>query len=342
MTSSRRAAARTTAITVVVAVLLAETAVRVFGSNLPVDLRWPFRDIGEKFQQMSTIEAAGREFDVVFVGSSMTQIGIDPESFSEESGVTAYNAAFTNASTEALELWTLNIVEPLIHPDTVVLGLSSRELNDRGVGLRDVSRLLLESPGYRRFTAPNLALRLEATMDRISQLFRLRRSLRRPEMVAKAILGRSQSAFGALGERSLRDLPYAFPRAFAQEFETRQLNNFTMGGEMLTALEGLASSLRERGIKLVIVNMPVTRDYLTLHPNGNEDYRSYLEMLKSFCELADVPLIDAYAAISDPSLFKDPVHLGPEGQELLSASLGEMWNVVFDKPRYQVLEPARS
>src|SRR5690606_40579241 len=64
------------------------------------------------------------------VGNSMARDDVVPSVLEDELGVEAYNAALDAAGPELLARWVDQQVQPRLDPSTVVLALSSADLND--------------------------------------------------------------------------------------------------------------------------------------------------------------------------------------------------------------------
>ncbi len=71
--------------------------------------------------------------------------------------------------------------------------------------------------------------------------------------------------------------------------------------------------------------MPVTRDFVRLHPHGIDDLRAYRSALRAFAERAAIPLVIADSAFEARDAFKDPVHLDAGGRRRFSDAVAMLW-----------------
>jgi hypothetical protein len=106
------------------ALLLAEAGARVVLEDLPDAREWPTPETEIKNAQLVRLSREGVDLDVVFVGSSAVEAGVDPDRLRERTGLLAYNAALPFSTALSNEFWLRRFVLPLTHPDTVVIGLS--------------------------------------------------------------------------------------------------------------------------------------------------------------------------------------------------------------------------
>lgn len=309
--------------------LMVELVARNISGALPVDPgKWPRIEIAQKLDQMRRYADDDR-FDVVFVGSSMVADGIDPVAFTDRSGVRAYNAGFAGPSMRTITPWTLDIVEPLLQPDVVVLGIQSRELSDNGPKNKTMFQKFMSSPGYRQTTS-NIALRFAGLLERISYFMRYRRAFREPSQLLEADgeaalrAARVRQELGPLGKRIQRDVPYQDTETFRSSLYEKMLYDFEIGGREYAALKRLYAGLHDRGVRLVVVNMPVTDGYWNAHPSPS-DRDAYHDALRSFLAESDVAFVDAEDSLS-PAVFRNPMHLDVDARKWLARALADSWD----------------
>jgi hypothetical protein len=219
-----------------------------------------------------------------------------------------------------MERWTMEVVVPRLRPSVVVIGLSSRELNDRGLDAADAYDLVVGSRGFRNATGDGtIADRLEDRLAGWSYLVRYRTILREPSRWS----GRKGSPPGArvneLGVlRALRifdNATYATRPRFLRATAARSLNDFTIGGREIAALGRLVNRLTARGIRVVLLEMPITDDEIKLHPNGAADYARFEAALARFVAAHPaVRYLDMRARFPGTADFRDPHHLNGRGK----------------------------
>ena len=89
------------------------------------------------------------------------------------------------------------------------------------------------------------------------------------------------------------------------------LDGFSVGDAQVGDLRRLLVLLRSRAEHVVLLNMPVTKDYVRYHPRGRVDYDQYLDAVRSEAKRADVPFVDG--GIWPDRYFADPVHMNRQG-----------------------------
>lgn len=321
-------------VAMVVAVLaVAELSARAFSPYLPEALVWSDKSTQVKVAQMDRLERRHGCVDVAFVGNSMTRDAVDPLTYtaSDPQHRSAYNAALDAATPALLKRWTLEQVEPRLQPGTVVLGLSSFDLNDNA----RIAASALDSYQTATLSRDDFFGRLQAPFVEHSDLFRYRSELRDP---AEVWAGIQRLRDGARTERlsadgldgiigpdgeglSRRPLHYTGSVAI-QAFDRAQLlNDFHMGGAQIAAATDLVEQLRGRGVEVVLLLLPVTRDYVELHPDGGADFQRFLVTARRLAERTGATLVDAHAWATSDEQFADTHHLNGEGALAFSADL---------------------
>ncbi|MCB1017068.1 MAG: hypothetical protein KDB10_18410 [Acidimicrobiales bacterium] len=318
---------------VLLVLALGEIGARAFSPYLPEPLLWSDRSTQVKVAQMDRLRREQGCVDVAFVGNSMTRDAIDPATFSaaDPDHHSAYNAALDAATPALLSRWTLEEVEPRLDPATVVLGLSSFDLNDEA----RIAASALESYDTATLSRGDLFGRLQAPFVEHSDLFRFRNELRDPTEVWSGIqrLRRGETTerltadgidgiIGPDGEGlSRRDLRYTGSVSIQRFAQTELLNDFDLGGVQIAAAEGLVSELHERGVEVALVVLPITEDYVGLHPDGGADYQRFLVATQRLAERTGAVLVDAHAWAPGDASFADTHHLNGDGALAFSAAL---------------------
>jgi hypothetical protein len=312
---------------VILLVLLAELTVRAAAPTLREPLLWPDWETANKVAAIDALGARGGA-SVVFVGSSMVNRGLDPALATKllKAKRPVFNAALSGADLRTIDLWTREVVVPRLHPKIVILGFNSNELNDHWEGQTQLyAKMLRSTYGKRLAGTGGVLATMDAWLADHSYLMRYRTVLRRP---VDALIGhdkaKDQVAVDPLGEflRQARfhARPYTAgtPRNFAVWKEV--FRDYRAGGKQLVAMDRLVNDLKAKGIRVVLVRMPVTKDVIPLHPRGQVDRERFAEVLAAFLAGHPVRFIDAEPAIGgSPMLFVDPLHLNAEGQRKTTA-----------------------
>ena len=316
----------------VVVVVLAELGARAFGPYLPEPLLWTDDTTTVKVAQLDARDCV----DLVFAGNSMTRDGLDPVVFGEADPQdrSTYNAALDAATPALLERWVLDEVDPRVDPDGVVLGLSSFDLNDRAA----IGQSALAAYDAAPLSRDDFLGRLQAPFIRHVDLFGYRNQLRDPEVVWDGLgawrdgereprLG-PEGLDGLLGPDgeglSRRDLQYEASPLTARFAQNELLNDFHLGGEQTEAAEDLLAGLADRDVDTAVVVLPVTRDYIDLHPGGAAQYDEFLALAERIATENGAEFIDLHDLAPDDSWFADTHHLNATGSEALSRALPDL------------------
>lgn len=319
-------------------ILVVESASRLIAPSLPVDPgKWPRIEIASKLDQMQDYVEKGRDVDVLFVGSSMMAGGVDAIEFTRASGRSGYNAAFAGPSIRTVTPWVLDVVEPMLSPEVVVLGVATRELNDNAPKNIRMWESFMASPGYKQ-TKGSVASRLEGDLEKVSYFMRYRRALREPttlfetsaedeRALAEAEL---RQVIGPRGTRQEDPITYRRAQKQIQQLYDRTLIDFSLGGEEYDALVRLATELEEREVQLVLLDMPVASDYWEAHEDPITERSTYRALLDRFVDQHEVTLIDAEDAFPTNEAFRDVMHLDIEGRRAMAAALAQRWDEITE------------
>ena len=219
------------------------------------------------------------------------------------------------------EDWALNVVVPLLDPDTVVIGMTSRDLNDASSSNAEVFNNYLTSGGRARFLGEETnGQRVQRALSGVSALVRISPFIRDPA----SLITQYDPAGPATGEFVLPGEEYA-PRSIdITRTRERALNDFTLGGVELEAFTNLVRSLEGQGIDVIVLEMPyVAADYLDLHPNGADDYTAYRELVDGFTTTQGLPYIDLSDYPWTTAEFYDFLHVNSTGIDIVSQLLAD-------------------
>ena len=317
------------AVALVAVLVLAEVAARAVSPYLPEPPLWTDDTTTVKVAQLDALECA----DLVFAGNSMTRDGLDPATFeaADPQERSTYNAALDAATPALQERWVLDEVDPRVTPDGVVLGVSSFDLNDEAA----IGQTALGAYDAAPLSRDDLFGRLQAPFIRTSDLFRYRNEIRDPEVLWDGIQawrdGERQSRLGpegiegVLGPQgeglSRQELTYE-PSPLTERFAQNELlNDFHLGGEQTEAAEDLLAGLADREVDTAVVVLPVTEDYVDLHPGGAAQYEEFLALVERIAADNGAEFIDLHDLAPDDSWFADTHHLNATGAEALSTAL---------------------
>lgn len=318
------------AVAVVAVVVLAEAGVRALEPYLPAPEVWADEATAVKAAQLDRVHEHGCA-DVVFVGSSMTRDALDPGAFraADPAQRVAYNAALDAASPELVERWLTDQVLPRARPALVVIGLASFDLNDNA----KITAAALDAYSSAPYSARGAANALQRWFTRHVALVRNRPALRSPEALGHALSlwrdGRRAPRPSAEGIPDLlaadghglsrRALEYHGGSGVAAFVRRELLNDFDIGGRQLAALRSTLEHLHESGVEVALLPLPVTDDYVALHPAGAADQADFLAALHEVAAETGVAVLDAPPLPVED--FADTHHLNGAGADALSAAL---------------------
>jgi hypothetical protein len=314
-------------------VLAAEVSVRALSPFLAEPLLYGDETTQVKVAQLDRLSASC--VDLVFAGDSMGRDAFDPHAFTatDPAHRSAYNASLDGASPALLRRWLGEEVVPRLHPSTVVIALSSLDVNAHGNAARSAVAAYDGAP----LTAAGLEGRVSSWFLQHSTLVRYRTELRDPQAVSDAVSRwrdgvevprRSadgvKGLIGSGGEGlSRRSLHYRHDAATKSFTRDQLLAGFAVDDGQVREARDLIGDLRAGGTTVALLILPVTTDYIALHPNGQADFDEFLADARSMADGAGVPLIDLHASQTDESRFADTHHLNGEGQAWLSTTLPE-------------------
>lgn len=309
-----------------VVVLVAELGARALSPALPPPSAWRDGFLQAKAGQVEALGEAGGA-DVVIAGTSQMAYGLDPELFARTAGLdgAVYNAGVWDGSPSVNERWLLDVVVPALRPDTVVLGFSTADFAPKAV---ESLRFYEEAPEGRR----DLLGRIDRWLSDRSALVRHRTELRRPGTVWRSAQrrARGEPAPPTEWDESLQADGYA-PSFQRQRFTVSgyergriaaKLTGFEIAEREIAALHRLVEALRRAGTEVVLVNMPISYDYIALHPHGGADVQRFREAFRALAAELSVPLIDLQAPFGDAHHFADLDHLNGPGGRAFSTLLG--------------------
>jgi hypothetical protein len=316
-------------VVVMVAVLLAaEMGARLIEPLLPATKGWPTPQMAAKVDQMTELTTNSTNVNVVFLGSSSMDQDVNPAIFNREAeGLISYNASLNGLSMRSLELWALDVVLPILDPEIVVLGLTTRELNDGGRRQDELFDQLVASVSFRNFSTKSDD-ELFSQAEDLSALVRIRDALRIPYTTLLRLLrvnrGEVVSLPGPFGQRipEERDYVYDFSDRWQEEWTTKDMRDFAMGGIEREALERLLAEMADQGRQVVILPLPISPDYASVQPGGIGSISEFQTLLASAAGSYGATFIEPRLELKS-SDFRDPAHLSPNAAEEFAIVLAE-------------------
>jgi hypothetical protein len=311
---------------VVVVVAAAELVLRHFRDRLHPLSVWQNWEMEHKVASIDALAATGG-VSVVAVGSSDVNAAVDPALLSDPSGDgLVFNAAVNGLSMEALERWVLRVIVPRLRPRVLLIGLGSHAFNRNNKVAAARYESLVTSPAWGDLVGRDgPGARLIAWADKHILLVRYRSYLGRRSLFQDSPTRRhtASRADGTLRALLLfRFRPYGSEERQLQTWN-RVLASFEVGEPEIQSLARLIEGLRAADVVPVIVRMPYTTDWISIHPGVTADIEAYERALSQLVHDHGVIFLDAGAHFSSLEGYADPVHLNGAGRARFSKIVAE-------------------
>lgn len=272
----------------------------------------------EQFARLARFAGTKGQVDCIFLGSSLVWLGLNPSTFEEAyERETGQQIRCFNFGVEALPAnAAADLAEVLIsdyHPRLLIYGTSAR---DYAIGrTQEESRAVSDTPWLQEKLGQKTATSWVVTnsylvryVKEISRLLRLERhswnSLSQPDL-SQGFLGKTTEATREHYEAAARDAA-----RWLRPYEIQREN-----------LQGLITILhqREKGIAVIVVEMPVNSQYSAYFENGRGDYTRFVTQLTRVAVAEDAILLRAPADDVIPEDgWWDRSHLNQLGAEAFS------------------------
>ena len=310
-----------TAFVALAVLVVAELVARFLAGGLP-NPQWNFTQTDLKVEEMQALAASNNRADVLLIGNSSVAAGFISNDLEDLLGVdTVYNAALDGSSMRQMEDWALKVAVPLTNPSTVVIGLTSRDLNDDSISNAEVFEKYLTSTGRARFLGEEkIGQKVQRTLGDIFALVRISPFLRDPA----SLISQYDPSGAHDGSFQLPADDYVIRTLDVIRTRERALNDFALGGIETEALQRITDTLQANGIRVVIVEMPfVAEDYLPLHQNGAADYEAFRQVALAFADNESLLYIDLADYPWTKSEFYDFLHVNSSGIAIINSMLAE-------------------
>ena len=330
-TAARVGVRRTVAVAIVAILVLAcaEVFVRIRSDQLPPHQIWSSPEMQYKATQIRALQESGGA-SVVFLGSSSIDAAVDASAITDpQDPRPAYNAGLGGGSAAMISTWAREVV-PRLKPRVVVLGLGGRELNPNNKTENDLDRNFFASPAVKHLRGKETTLdTAERHLESWSALFKYRTVMRQPQYMEK-LFGFGDAPgpnyYGQVVTPSgqhlrFHDVSYTFGPSVRRLYTTRALNHFRVGPRRVAQVRTLLSYLDARGIRVILVNMPVTQDFVDLHPRGRTDYDLVPPVLKGQADAVGATFFNP--GVWEQAYFADPGHMNARGSVRFTTLLQE-------------------
>lgn len=305
----------TVAAVAIALVLIAEVGVRVASSQLGEPLEWYSRGAQDKAALLEAIPTP----KVAFIGSSAVDASFDPGRFedSDRCKRTAFNAGIAGATPTMSSDFLERAVEINGQPSVVVVGVTPRDFSEGAQGAEET---------YFRASVvrDDVGGRADRFFSRYSYLVRYRTMLRSPARLKGRI--DEYRAGRAADERSYDARGWAIPATESQhpydDSEYRGESSLTTPPvtRQVDSLARLVRRLQRDGVDVVIAEMAFAEGWNDLTPTAQASAEAAHDAIADVASETGVEVID-FRAVSDRSLFLDPVHTNAAGSAQVTDKL---------------------
>lgn len=343
------------AVLAAVAVLaVAELGMRAIDDHLPRATAGDTIEIELKFGQLQALHDQGEPVDLVVLGNSTLDAGIDPVLLGEESDRydAVYNAALLGQPLASIRRWADEFVLEEVDPDTVVLGLTPLDVPT--LSIFGVSKPAVASAFEASFDAlhPDALQRAEDNLSEHSTLVRRRAAFRSPgelwRGITDTVYDRDKQFQGdgpvtlEDGRQGVRDRQtwenellgprgtnrtywgYSYDGTTESRISPTERRAYEEANLDRLQLAGVIGGIRDAGIDDIVVVLP-PHDLPALEMSGVPlaTYHRLAADLVDFAQGEDLAVIDLSAVAWDHSDFYDPAHLSRKGNQRLTRLLAD-------------------
>jgi hypothetical protein len=294
--------------------------------------------------------AGSHDIDVLFVGNSTTQAGINPTVFDADRAALGIGGDSFNASVEGLPPSVnkefLKMYLRYANPRTVAIGVTPQDLNSNSPWAKDMDDRAGHSINLQVGARDTLMGNVLAFLVEHSALFRYRYVLHQLLLRGGHPAPHPDVYFDERGfhsiERSLTDFT---PSERFQAQNRAGVMNYSSEGEQADALKEMIQTIRSHGAQPVLVNMPLS-DHYYVNFDRPEVYQEYRSALQQLADGLQVPLWDMESLGEGEqfgdSEFGDLNHLNAVGAERLSGLLAQDYATLVAAHESQVSEQSSS
>lgn len=304
-------------------------------------------EFGPKFAQLEMISKEEGKINCLILGSSMVDLGIDPEviasTFKEQAGqeIRCFNFAI-DALPAAGAAALAEILVTEYEPQLLIYGTDARDYAVR----REAEDLtvILDSNWirYRQgiFTLDGWLLQnsyLYRFRNHLPQLLRFDfedtlRSNQRGRITKYGFTPVSKTGAQVTTPPDLNDDAYLLQYYFGL------LSDYEMQSANLAGLERILD-LSEPALKVAIVEMPVPETYFYFFGNGRQDYQVFIDRVSHLAATKNVPFWQSTPLRFIPDEgWVDYSHMNTKGARIFSAWLGQRLVEMFDSDTIANLE----
>ncbi|MBE9114847.1 hypothetical protein IQ249_02950 [Lusitaniella coriacea LEGE 07157] len=317
-------------------------------NNAAVGQQLPFESFESRFLDeqlllyLSYVAAMGTP-DILVVGSSRALQGVDPQQLEAElaqrgqPNVKVFNFGVNGATAQVVDTIVREIIPPEQLPKLIIWADGVRAFNSGRVDR--TYNAIAPSKGYQKLltsgvrpTLPMEETNFDNDCDRthgmsISQILNFF-----PIEMAQATDVNAINANGFLPDATrFNPATYyqKYPRV-AGRYDS-DYANLNLWGQQTVALKRLVAYTKEQNIPLIIVNLPLTQDYLDpVRQRAEQQFAAFMQYLAQQ-EGFVFTNFNQYSALQNNNLFTDPSHLNRFGAIAVSRQLITQPQIPWEK-----------
>lgn len=306
--------------------------------------------LGHKLTLLDKAVNGKSSIDCIMVGSSMTDVGFDPEAFQESyykttgQEIRCFNFGIDASSAVS----TATLVDILIEdyqPRLLIFGTDAR---DYAVPSSDRDPVAVMDSPWIRYRLGNFSL--GGWLLEQSYLYRYRQHLSRISRLKFANTLMSQTEFNlpilqnghtplSTVSTYINDPPDPENDSYEVVYYNRVYSSYQMLDENLAALERIMD-YKNTGTEVIVVEMPVSDGLYYFFGNAEKDYRWFVDKVEELASLHQVPFWQTEPLDSIPDDgWSDYSHLNVTGAKIFSDWLGEQVGQAEEQGRISIFQP---
>lgn len=300
-----------------VVMCIAEAGLRARASVLPKPQLWNSPELDFKENQINALASRGGA-SIISVGSSVIDVAFDAHKLNLDPGTRpGYNAGTAGASIGTIDRWSELLAVPRLHPDTVVIGIVSRELNPNDSKQLSDERNFIASRAARHLDGTeNVLAKAEQRLENWSALFRYRTAIRQPKYAENVVgIGHTSVKYKLVNDVGqhifLLHTSFTNTPAVRGLISRQALFHWTVGVRQRATLARLVAYLHRTVRHVLVVSMPTTDVYVNLSPHGEGDIAEFNRVAQETAEAHGAAFLNLGTWSTD--LFADPGHVNAAG-----------------------------
>lgn len=314
------------AVVAIALVGFAELGLRVAGARLGEPRLWGDGETSTKVAQFERIVANEDDVDLIVLGPSHATAGIDIAALAEgleaDADFVGYNFGLMGRDYPVVDFVLEEVILPQSTPQVAVITVNPICFNQNAQPLAHNTEEFWLAPTPRVLRATGIEHLWRSILVNHLYLYRYRF---RERGLAEGIVN-GKRLLDANGFRALRG---TFDQQDVDELlsgrhpYTNVLREYEFAGPSVDSLRAMMQRLRERGVALVVVDMPYREALRELPGDADAALAAYAAGIRKVCEEFNAAYFDyRNAAFLSDEEFEDVDHLNGDGAALFSRHLG--------------------